>query len=137
MGGMESFTGTEGSDCAQGPRPRFLVIDDDPTLCRVVGSILSAFGDVVVAMSLADAHRVLDIIRDLAAAVVDVILKPGSGIDIVDRLQAEHPGLPTLVITGDLVPERINDAHCPARRWRPSLAKPDSQERSFGLGRLA
>jgi len=115
----------ERSMCAEGLRPRFLVLDDDQALCREIGRILSAFGDVVLANSLADAHHALDTIRDLDGGVVDVLLKPGNGIDIVDRIQVERPGLQTLVITGDLVPERINDA---CLRGVEFLAKPFKTE---------
>jgi len=95
---------------ADRPRCHFLVVDDDPIVRRVAGQILSAFGDVVLAESLAEAHHALDTIRELAGALIDVLLKPGNGIDIVDRIQVERPGLATLVMTGDLAPERINDA---------------------------
>jgi CheY-like chemotaxis protein len=107
------------------PRPRVLVVDDDPTVCRAVAQILSALGDVVPVESLAEAHRVLDVTHDWAGAVIDMVLRPGSGIDVVDRLQVEHPNLPMLVITGDLVPERVNDAW---QRRVELLAKPFKTE---------
>jgi ActR/RegA family two-component response regulator len=106
---------------AEGSRLPFLVVDDDQVLCGEMGRILSAFSDVVLTESLAGAHHALDTIHALAGAVIDVLLQPGNGIDIVDRLQVEHPGLTTLVITGDLVPERINDA---CLRGVEFLAKP-------------
>src|SRR5580658_6616641 len=105
---MGRTTGAERSEAA--PQPCFLVVDDDPVLCREIGRMLRAFGDVVLTESLADAHQALDSICELDGAVVDILLMPGNGMDIVDRIQVERPGLATLVVTGDLVSERINEA---------------------------
>jgi len=86
-----------------------------------MGRVVSAFGSVVLAENMADTYRALDAVGRLVGAVVDVLLKPGNGLDIVDRLQIEHPGVSTLVVTGDLAPERINDA---CLRGAEFLAKP-------------
>lgn len=109
------------------PRPCFLVVDDNPVMCREIGRILSPFGDFVQATSLTltEAHRLLDTIPELHGAVVDVLLMPGNGFEIVDRIQLDRPGLAILVVTGDLVSDRINEA---CRRDLKFLAKPFQPE---------
>lgn len=115
MGMPERFEGTLSA------RPHFLVVDDEKVLCREIGRILSAYGNTFLAGSLVDAHQALDTVDSWAGAVVDILLRPGSGLEVVDRLGVEHPALPVLVITGDLEPDRINRA---CRAGVCFLAKP-------------
>ena len=115
----------ERSPGARTARLSFLVLEDEATLLREIGRVLSLYGDAVLVETLADAHLALDTVHRWAGAVIDILLRPGSGLEVVERLGIEHPALPVLVITGDLVPERINRA---CRSGVSFLAKPFTKD---------
>lgn len=79
--------------------PHVLVADDDLEFREAVEAALRAFGlRVLVAASVDEVCRIVGVHR------VDLVLTdvrmPGDGASIPGRLQASHPGLPVVVMTG-------------------------------------
>jgi two-component system KDP operon response regulator KdpE len=81
-------------------RPRVLVVDDEPQILRALRIILREAGfDVVQA---ATAEEALDqaALRPPAAAIVDLVLPDGDGIDVTRSLR-EWTHMPILVLSAD------------------------------------
>jgi two-component system KDP operon response regulator KdpE len=79
-------------------RPRVLVVDDEPQILRALRIILRDAGfDVLQA---ATAEEALDAaaLRPPAAAIVDLVLPDGDGIDVTRRLR-EWTQMPILVLS--------------------------------------
>lgn len=106
---------------ATGPRPVFLVVDDNTVLCREIGRLLTAYGASILAGSLGDARRTLNRANVWSGIIVDIHLPDGSGLDLVAGARQMHPAIPVLVISGDLEAENINGACLPGVSF---LAKP-------------
>lgn len=85
------------------PSRRCLLIEDQPTTRDWMEGVLErAFPDLTIATasSLKTAHAWIDRNADgLWLAVIDLGLPDGSGIDIVRRLQADHPQVLPIVAT--------------------------------------
>lgn len=98
---------------------RVLVVDDEPSVLRLIRAVLARRGYAVdTAMTV---EAALDALggRPPALLIVDVTLPDGNGFDVAEAATGSHPELPVLVITG-MVP------HDPrASRW-PVLLKPFS-----------
>jgi signal transduction histidine kinase/nitroreductase/CheY-like chemotaxis protein len=81
-----------------------LLVDDEADIVAAVAGLLQAVGwqahtahDAEAALALAaEAARRFDV------ALVDHRLPQGDGIELVDRLRALRPGLPAIIVTGDL-----------------------------------
>jgi CheY-like chemotaxis protein len=79
--------------------PSVLVVDDDPTMRRCLSTLLQKLGaDVMTA-----AHP-LDALRLLGAHAFDLMLTdyemPGlSGVELLRRARAAHPGLEVALVT--------------------------------------
>ena len=87
--------------------PTLLLVEDDPIVRAFLADNLTADGyGVLVADTLADGLRALEY-RKPDAAIVDVGLPDGSGLDLVTRVRAAgrvatrlDPGLPLVVLSG-------------------------------------
>ena len=86
------------------PAQCVLLVDDEPDILRALSGLLQALGwrthcaaDADAALALAADPSVL-----LSAAVVDQRLPQGDGIGLVGRLRGLRPGLPALIVTGDI-----------------------------------
>ena len=87
--------------------PTLLLVEDDPIVRAFLADNLTADGyAVLVADTLADGLRALEY-RKPDAAIVDVGLPDGSGLDLVTRVRAAgrvatrlDPGLPLVVLSG-------------------------------------
>jgi len=79
---------------------RFLVVDDDPTIRRFIGEILSRAGDVVE--EVADGESGLQAYRDAAADVVFVDYSmPGmDGLEFTRALLLEYPEARVVLMAG-------------------------------------
>ncbi|MFT3817875.1 MAG: hybrid sensor histidine kinase/response regulator [Rubrivivax sp.] len=89
-----------------------VVIEDDLDVRAALVSLLTHWGCHVVADDRADGvlRQLADHLRQPDLLVTDLRL-PGSedGLDAIRRLRAEiDPGLPALVITGDIEPEKLH-----------------------------
>jgi two-component system KDP operon response regulator KdpE len=77
-----------------------LVCDDDPDVTRLLGTVLTGQGyAVVTACSVREAldHAGL---QALSAAIVDLVLPDGDGVDLCRRLHEWAQDLPVIVLSG-------------------------------------
>ena len=81
------------------PRAPILIVEDDALLAAALGRLVGLRADTVVAPTVQDAKRELAT-RDLSAAIVDVGLPDGNGLDTVKDIRVSRPLLPVLVLTG-------------------------------------
>lgn len=98
---------------------RVLVVDDEPSLLKLMRAVLMKSGYAVeTATSVTSAHAALSAATpDLL--ILDVALGDGNGYDIAEAVAASHPNLPVLMVTG-IAPR---DPRAP--RW-PMVLKPFS-----------
>jgi DNA-binding response OmpR family regulator len=103
-----------------------LLLEDDQGLAENVAEALAAHGyQVQVERSVKDAigsHRLPE------AAILDLRLPDGSGIEVADRLTARNPGVRILFVTGH--------ADELARGLPPRLMELDRMEKPFDVARL-
>jgi CheY-like chemotaxis protein len=74
-------------------------IDDEPAICRILGSVLRETGASVETFT--DPHEALRFIRDndVAAVVCDHRMPALSGLEVLERMEK---CIPFLVVSGDL-----------------------------------
>lgn len=85
------------------PMPhRIFLVEDHPVVRDAYVSVLTREPDLSVCGEASTAEEALDHIVDGACdlVVTDIRLPGMSGIELVERLHRERPGLPSLVITG-------------------------------------
>lgn len=87
---------------------RLLLIEDDELVAHALSRDLAAFGEVVVAATVADAERALASTEPWDALFVDVRLPDGSGLDVLRQARASHPAIRALVLTGAADGEVVN-----------------------------
>lgn len=81
-------------------RPRVLVVDDDPAMLRVVSRVLGHPYEVACASSGPDAlKQARTQIPDMA--ILDIRMPEMNGFELMRLLQADHPGLDVILMTGD------------------------------------
>ncbi len=99
----ESDPSTDTSPPAQIQRPRVLLVEDDARLGRMVEDYLSEAGWAVRhAPTLAQALAALDAARSgpgYDAAILDLMLPDGDGLDLCRRLRGSGDDLPVLVLS--------------------------------------
>jgi C4-dicarboxylate-specific signal transduction histidine kinase len=81
------------------PRPRLLVVDDEPILRELMLNLFQDAYDVTCAASVAEAERAIDG-GTVDLMITDKNLPDGNGIDLIPRLRDVSPDAETLVITG-------------------------------------
>ena len=86
------------------PAQSVLLVDDEADILQAMSGLLQALGWRTHCAADADAALALaaDVSLPLSAAVVDQRLPQGDGIGLVGRLRALRPGLPALIVTGDV-----------------------------------
>jgi CheY-like chemotaxis protein len=84
-----------------------LHLDDEPAIREILAAALSSYGYRVVsattpteALNAAKQERPDLVISDLQ-------LEEGDGLETVEQLKAQFPGLPVIILTGVLVDQRI------------------------------
>ncbi|MBT8494599.1 MAG: response regulator [Deltaproteobacteria bacterium] len=88
-----------------------LVVEDDATIAKSIATAMKPSLEPIVVGQLATAREALGEGDPLAAAVVDLMLPDGSGLDFIDELRADRPAMPILILTGQAEPALINRAH--------------------------
>jgi DNA-binding response OmpR family regulator len=94
-----------------GVRPLFFAVDDEPQAQHWYARLLQAYGDVVVAPSAAAARRQLAKSPPLSAALFDVCLPDGSGLDVLAEFRRLYPTTPAVVVTGHVKGDVVNAAY--------------------------
>ena len=90
--------------------PRLLLVDDRVDVRLTTAAILEDAGyEVVEAGSLAEARDLLEG-NPLAAALLDVHLGDGSGLDLVSVLRARHPCAAVVLFTGSGASQELGGA---------------------------
>lgn len=89
-------------DAVQFEQPtRLLVVDDHPIVCQGLAYLLHSQPDMRVewqALGVEDALRICRMHRP-DMALVDIILRDGSGIELIKELCAIHPGMLVLALS--------------------------------------
>jgi len=80
-------------------------------IARSIATAMKPSLEAVVVGSLSEARTALAEHDTLAAAIVDLMLPDGSGLDFVSELRGDQPVLPILILTGHAEPVLINRAH--------------------------
>jgi two-component system, OmpR family, KDP operon response regulator KdpE len=86
------------SDAGAAPRPRILVVDDEPQIVRALKVVLREAGfDASAAETAAEALDAAAV-RPPEAAIIDLVLPDGDGIELTQRLR-EWSEMPILVLS--------------------------------------
>ena len=88
-----------------GERIRALVVDDEPALAELISMTLRCEGWEV--LTAGDGNTAIEIAKDNPPDVVvlDVLLPDISGLEVLERLRDQQPGLPLLLLTAEDSPE--------------------------------
>ncbi len=80
---------------------RILVVDDDPTIRILVKRLLEEGGFAVDTAETGESGRVLAMVNEYDAIILDLHLPDGHGIPLVQALRRKSRDTPVLVLTGD------------------------------------
>lgn len=86
-----------------------MVVDDEADLRRIISRMLASHGEVVEAADTAQARLLLKE-RAPDLLLLDVSLPDGSGLEVLKAAHALAPGLPVLMLTGQLDIATARDA---------------------------
>ena len=89
-------------------RPRVLLVDDHPSIVKVLARLLSPECDVVGVI--ADGREVADAARRLQPVVIvlDLNLPNASGLDVCRQITQNHPHMKIIVISA-MIDDHIRD----------------------------
>ena len=117
-----------GPEAAGAPprRGRVLVVDDEPRLLDVLQRLLQSEHDVFMAGSGRRAKEILSRDRDFDLVLCDLMMPDVTGMDLLDWIRAEHPGLEARLafMTGGALDERtrrFRDEHQGAVLTKPFM----------------
>ncbi len=86
---------------AQPEKRKVLIIDDHPIFCLGMSELINKEDDLLVCASVESAKKACPAIKqhqpDLA--IIDISLKDGNGIDLVQEIKKHFSGLPMLVLS--------------------------------------
>jgi len=90
-------------------RPRLLVVDDDPDVCEMVRLTVADRYDVVAET---DGRRALARLAEIEpdVAVVDLVLRGTDGLTVCERIKAERPDTPVVIITATTAGSDLPDS---------------------------
>lgn len=82
-------------------KSRALIVDDHPVVRRGLAQLIAQEPDLEVCGEAESVREALQAIRELEpdVVVVDVVLKSGSGIELVKDISVRYPDLPVLVLS--------------------------------------
>ena len=85
----------------RGVKYKVLIVDDHPVFCLGMSELINKESDLFVCGSVELAKKTCEAIGRLSPdlAIVDISLKDGNGIDLVEKIKIDFPGLPVLVLS--------------------------------------
>ncbi|MFM2449041.1 MAG: hypothetical protein RIS44_1491 [Pseudomonadota bacterium] len=90
---------------------RVLVLDDEPSICTAVATLLRREGcEVVTALTIAQALSTTNTFKPTVALVDCRLGGPSNGIAAIAQLREDQPDLLALLISGDTGPDRLREA---------------------------
>jgi two-component system NtrC family response regulator len=101
---------------------KVLVVDDDEVLGRVLQRILTHEGYLVLHAATLGQALQLDQDQRPYLGLLDLCLPDGDGIQLANTLQAQHPGLPLILMTA--YPVRLRENAAATQRFVRVLTKP-------------
>lgn len=106
-----------------GTERRLLVVDDDPGALEALAAVLRAAGASVETCS--DANRALERIEEAQfdLVIADQRMPRVRGLELLRRVRALSPRTPTILVSGHLEPDLLEDAYGRCGVFR-TLAKP-------------
>lgn len=84
---------------------KILLVDDDLLTLQTIGKMLEYFNHQVSAVNNADDALALVREQHFDVAVVDLVLKGRSGLELTRIIRTERPSLPVIVISGYVNPQ--------------------------------
>jgi CheY-like chemotaxis protein len=86
------------------------VVDDEPAVCRVTGTMLEHQGfSVLYAESGEQAMRMFDHYhRQISLLLTDIVMPHISGPQLAQQLQSKRPNLPVLFVSGIVSPRTFS-----------------------------
>jgi DNA-binding NarL/FixJ family response regulator len=90
--------------------PRFLVLEDDPLVARSIAKWFADHGEVESVASVREAVQRLSEGRTFTAAILDVRLPDGTGLEVLSHIRSSGSALPVLMVTAHNDREFINRA---------------------------
>lgn len=107
-----------------------VIVDDDGMMRSVLRLILAEAGHEVVAEAGNGEAALAAIARHRPDAVCLDINMPGeSGLEVLEKIRADHPGVAVIMITGDASADSVKDAV--AKGARGYVLKPFNPARIF------
>ena len=103
---------------------KVLIVDDEPSICEVLGLALSRRG--YSTFSAYTAGQALEMLKTEACPVmlIDLFLREGNGIDLYRRIRMEHPVSVAFLMTGYATEENIR--HGRSVGFKSCFSKPVS-----------
>jgi DNA-binding NarL/FixJ family response regulator len=85
----------------RGEKYKVLIVDDHPIFCLGMSELINKENDLFVCGSVESAKKACEAIQNLNPdlAIVDISLKDGNGIDLVEKIKIHYEGLPVLVLS--------------------------------------
>ena len=83
------------------PPYKIVIIDDHPVFCLGMKELINKDENLQVVASEESAKRACDVIRKVmpALVIVDISLKDGNGIDLIDAIRTDFGDLPILLLS--------------------------------------
>lgn len=82
-------------------KSKVLIIDDHPIFCLGMTELINKEPDLVVCGAIESMKKSCAAIAELKPdlVIIDISLKDGNGLDLVQEVKKEYPGLPMLVLS--------------------------------------
>jgi DNA-binding NarL/FixJ family response regulator len=86
---------------AQQVKRKVLIVDDHPIFCLGMSELINKEDDLFVCGSIESAKKACSAIKELSPdlAIIDISLKDGNGIDLVQEIKKQYSNLPMLVLS--------------------------------------
>lgn len=104
-------------DVESSSEPYVLIVEDQRAMARALSDYVSALSLVRVAPDVSRAREFLESADEIIAAVVDVSLPDGNGLDLLEEVRPRRPLLPVLVLTGREAWDDVNRAFTLSARY--------------------